>query len=177
MKRELRNLADGMLSLRKITICWKIWIQLKLKNNHTENIWTTVWQAVSNTRHNFNAYGKFNIIEQVNNLFASTLPVVKAKNINRNTTKMRKAMETIYIYLLTDKTNEPRVLQVISSFHLTEQITFVPEIVRPLPEWLVLVEHECIIWFLGTSVINFPWKLGACHLRLTMHLNLINLWL
>ena len=128
-------------------------------------------------RHNFNAYGKFNIIEQVNNLFASTLPVVKTKNINWNTTKMRKAMETIYIYLLTDKTNEPRVLQVISSFHLTEQITFVPEIVRPLPEWLVLVELECIIWFLGTSVINFPRKLGACHLRLTMHLNLINLWL
>ena len=60
-----------MLSLRKITICWKIRIQRELKNKHTQR--NDVWRIdgppcdkhFQMPGHNFNTHAKFTIIEEV----------------------------------------------------------------------------------------------------------------
>ena len=58
-----------MLPLRKITICWKIRIQLKPKNRHTYDIWRTNGLPCNKQfqmpGYNFNAHAKFTIIEEV----------------------------------------------------------------------------------------------------------------
>ena len=61
-----------MLPLRKITICWKIRIQLKLNNKkHRNDVWRTDGPPCDRlfeiSDHNFNAHAKFTIIEQANN--------------------------------------------------------------------------------------------------------------
>ena len=69
-----------MLPLRKITICWRIRIQLKLKNKHT---WNDVWRTDSPPcdkdfqipGHNFNAHAKFTIIDEVCNKSLSKLKI------------------------------------------------------------------------------------------------------
>ena len=53
-----------MLSLRKITICWKIRIQRKLKSKHFQM-----------PGHNFNTHTKFTIIEEVYNKSLSKLKI------------------------------------------------------------------------------------------------------
>ena len=69
-----------MLPLRKITICWKIQIQLKIKNNtHRNDVWKTDGPLCDKhfqiSGHNFNAHAKFTIIEEVYNNLLSKLKI------------------------------------------------------------------------------------------------------
>ena len=70
---QLRNLSDGMWTLRKITICWKTQYSLNLiLNTHRNDVSRTDGPPCDKhfqmPGHNFNVHPKITIIEEVYNI-------------------------------------------------------------------------------------------------------------